>query len=915
MMRIEKKHRKKLARLVLAALLCTGGASGFISPSLAEASELTVTGYTSGVGFLPDSTKMVATGYYRTLYIPAEETVDTLILTGDDWDAVAGSIDVAGRYADEASGYTVKMTGANVQVGDVSGGIGIGDASGDIPAGNASGNNVEISAGKVKGDVSGGVSDYGSADNNTVTISGGTVGNSKDTEDSYIYGGASEYGEASNNTVTIKGDAKVYTDAVVGGYNYYAYADAADANNNTVTINAKGAEVGKVYSGLTNQGNANKNTVTINDGSVTGEVDYGKYGLATIVGGYTYNGNATDNTVIISGGQINGSPFEVMGNEYGPGMVVGGFASGGEASNNTVIISGGTLGGESISPLGDDTNNDDNRGGETAEAPAIVIGGFSTQKANNNTVTISGGDIKDGVLIVGGMVLPTLEGEEDTSDTTGYEANNNTVNILTPINANYLIGGLDSTSESVNAGSGNTLNIAAKNVTTNAVGGFQNMNFYLPSDIANGDTMLTIKGIEEWSEYVNGEPAEGATKEIYGNDLQGVTFGVAALSGVNLEVGNTVNLVVGEQGLVTDNALKTTSSEELAKAEFLAPNNLATDKRYELSISKKGADTILATVDNITEEGESADRLKSPVETRAGVATMINAGTDLLVGAGLQNAADAAATGGGSAPFAAMSGSSLRAESGSHVDSKGFGLALGFAKEIENKSGKLLIGPVMEYGHGKYDSYQDSGIKADGKASYWGLGVMARQTNNNGFYYEGSLRAGRAKSDYSSDLSTATHASYDSTATYWAAHLGVGKLVDVGKDNTLDIYGKYLYSRTGGDSTTIYMTGGGKQDVDFDAVNSHRLRAGARLTHVLNEQNKVYGGLAYQYEFKGEARATYQGLGAAPSPSVKGSSGMLELGWQVKPGKKNPMVIDLGVTGWVGKQRGVTANLQANWTF
>ena len=44
------------------------------------------------------------------------------------------------------------------------------------------------------------------------------------------------------------------------------------------------------------------------------------------------------------------------------------------------------------------------------------------------------------------------------------------------------------------------------------------------------------------------------------------------------------------------------------------------------------------------------------------------------------------------------------------------------------------------------------------------------------------------------------------------------------------------------------------------------------------------------------------------------ASGMIELGWQVKPGK-GPMTIDLGVTGWVGKQRGITANLQANWTF
>ena len=42
---------------------------------------------------------------------------------------------------------------------------------------------------------------------------------------------------------------------------------------------------------------------------------------------------------------------------------------------------------------------------------------------------------------------------------------------------------------------------------------------------------------------------------------------------------------------------------------------------------------------------------------------------------------------------------------------------------------------------------------------------------------------------------------------------------------------------------------------------------------------------------------------------------MLELGWQVKPGKKNPMVFDLGVTGCVGKRRGNTANVQASWTF
>ena len=298
------------------------------------------------------------------------------------------------------------------------------------------------------------------------------------------------------------------------------------------------------------------------------------------------------------------------------------------------------------------------------------------------------------------------------------------------------------------------------------------------------------------------------------------------------------------------------------------------------------------------------------------VATMINAGSDLLAGQGMLNAQVAAGdkeAGGGFNSFAAVGLSKLRAMSGSHVDIKGIGLNLGFARELENSKGKLLFGPIVEYGHGDYDSYQDNGLKADGNASYWGLGLIAKQTNNNGFYYEGSLRAGRTKSDYSSQLSEVSHADYDSSATYWAAHLGAGKLVDIGHDNTVDVYGKYFYSHTGSDSAMIHINGQDDADMHFDSVNSHRLRVGARLIHALNEKNKIYGGLGYQYEFSGDARATYRGDGT-PSPGVQGSSGLIELGWQVTPGK-GPMAIDFGVTGWVGKQRGVTANLQACWTF
>ena len=790
MLKKRTKVQKRLAKVVMAALLCTNAAQAVWAPSEAEATEITLT----DTNISPQVQPVTPETGWEILY-PTNSAVTTV---------------------------NVNLTSPSYSVVNLSGGY---SRSVDIQ-----GKTVNFTSGTVNG-VFGGTSGDGAAKpiGNTVNVSGGKVTN--------VYGGMSFYSYtahqvfAEGNTVNISGDAEV--DSVYGAYAY----GSADIQ---------------------------KNTVNVSGGTITG----------VVYGGYSEGGNANGNTVTISGGTI--------GSSSGNG-VYGGLASGtGTANNNTIEISGGTFSGS-------------------------VYGGNSAYgSASGNKVTISGTP----VFASDGFIHGAFSGGDTT---------NNTVNILAK---NLTVGGLVG-GEPMGSGtsSGNTLNIAAKGVTTGSVNAFQNMNFYLPSDIANNDTMLTVNG--------------GTA-----TDVKGVTFGVAALSGVKLEKGNTVNLITNPNGLTMDDTLKTTDSATLAKAEFLSANSLTTDDKYELSISKKGEDTIIATVDNVTEQkadeggsGENGgsgkkavsipDVLKSPVETRAGVVTLVNAGADLLVSQGMSNAADAAAAertegdaaaapkAGGFAPFAAVSFGKLRAQSGSHVDNKGIGMNLGFAREIANKNGKLLVGPVIEYGHGSYDSYQDSGIKADGKSSYWGIGVIAKQTNDNGFYYEGSLRAGRTKSDYNSDLRPGLHVSYDSSATYWAAHLGVGKLVDIGHDNTLDYYGKYFYSHTGSDSTYL---NGANETANFDAVNSHRIRLGARLTHALNEKNKIYGGLAWQYEFKGDARATYSVSGEAPSPSVKGSSGMIELGWQVKPGK-SPMTIDLGVTGWVGKQRGITANVQANWTF
>ena len=303
---------------------------------------------------------------------------------------------------------------------------------------------------------------------------------------------------------------------------------------------------------------------------------------------------------------------------------------------------------------------------------------------------------------------------------------------------------------------------------------------------------------------------------------------------------------------------------------------------------------------------------KSPVETQSAALTMLNLGHDLLTTAGYENAALAVdgEEEGSVNPFITMSANNQKLDTGSHVDLKAWNMNLGFAKKINNNSGKLLIAPVIEYGRGSYDSYLDNGTHGDGDAHFWGAGLMAKQLNDDGLYYEGSLRAGRMSTDYQSAV--AGGIKYDSDATYYAAHLGMGKVVQLNDKDTIDYYAKLFYTRQQGDKVTV----GTGATYDFDATTSLRTRLGARYTHQLSEKNAFYAGLAWQHEFDGESNAivaTTLGSASAPAPSMKGDTGIMELGWRVNNSDK--FELGLGVNGSVGKQKGVGFNLSLNFSF
>lgn len=58
----------------------------------------------------------------------------------------------------------------------------------------------------------------------------------------------------------------------------------------------------------------------------------------------------------------------------------------------------------------------------------------------------------------------------------------------------------------------------------------------------------------------------------------------------------------------------------------------------------------------------------------------------------------------------------------------------------------------------------------------------------------------------------------------------------------------------------------------------------------------LIAGLAYEYEFGGEAKTTVKGL-STPTLSIKGSSGMLELGYIIQNKDVNVPAVYIGLQG------------------
>ena len=369
--------------------------------------------------------------------------------------------------------------------------------------------------------------------------------------------------------------------------------------------------------------------------------------------------------------------------------------------------------------------------------------------------------------------------------------------------------------------------------------------------------------------------------------------------GQNLEVGKTVDLLEVEdtedfnKSFINLNKQTTTNAGVAA----VVTSDIAKDEANQ---------TITATIKDV----KLADQTNLVAENRAVAAAFVNQGTDLIA-----DSLDTLSRDGkyGVKTFAAVHGNRSKYDVNSDIKINGWSTIVGVGAENEHNGGDFSWGVFYENGSGNYRTYNDFNnefFRGDGSLVYNGGGIAARYENSHGVYTEGSLRAGMLKSEMTDALSDGENKyGYESETAYYGAHIGVGKIFSLGDDSDLDVYGKFFHTYTEGDSFNV-----AGDEFEFDSINSDRLRIGARVTS--NKENKfsTYYGLAYEYEFNGDAEMRAAGM-KAPTQSLQGSSVMAEIGLNYQPTPESPWSFDLNMRGYAGERQGGSFNVQATYTF
>ncbi len=729
------------------------------------------------------------------------------------------------------------------------------------------------------------------ADGNMLTITSSSVGG--------IYGGSASGTEkvsASNNSITMSNEREnIRSSSITGGKAKAAGAGEAVADNNVLSLD------GTEFTLLTAAGIADSASGDARSSSnslfISGKADFDVE---------VYGGKASSNAGMAAADKnfirIDGGDFNLRNFSFIPGGLSAGAARNGTgtaaAKDNFIVI----------------TDGDITAGGEWKGTayPSFINGGRAisdsgTAEVSNNSVSVGGGTVK-------------LTNRYDEGRTAEYSSD--------------LSGGhAESGGKAVAAH--NKVAISGGTLIGDICGAYakgSSAEIHHNSVSVRGSADLSQAALFGYKADVPAKSLQAADNTLHVDGWHGAVQRIADFDKVTLD-----NTVIDKDGKVL--RLAASQADDLKGAQ-VSLNSLAggqewskvrvirlLDSEQQLGIGKtevkeyvpagvgllvRGeADTSAGGLSFKVNEVKTSKQADNVASSRAVGTAFVNQGTDLI-----SDSLDALSRddGYGIKTFAAVHGNRSKYDVNSDLKINGWSSIVGVGNEKSIGNGDFGWGVFYENGSGNYrtcNEFNNEFFRGDGSLVYNGGGIAARFEQDNGVYTEGSLRAGMLKSEMSNALQDGAGNSYGykSESTYYGAHIGVGKVISLNEAADLDVYGKFFHTYADGDS---FEVAGDK--FEFDGITSDRLRIGARVT--TNKENKfsTYYGLAYEYEFNGDAQMRVQNM-SAPEQSLQGSSYMAEIGMNYQPDSESPWSFDLNMRGYAGEREGFSGSVQAIYSF
>lgn len=749
--------------------------------------------------------------------------------------------------------------------------------------------------------------------NNTLEVSGLTASNDQGTAGTIVVAAHLDATQAvAENNATVVEDSSFTGTTRLWGVRLVAENQGIASGNHVALSGTKfsgTSNVAAVSLGAT-QAETENNAIVVEDSSFTGTTSLLGVHLAA-----EKRGVASGTSVSVSGATVSGYGLIEAVSVYSQDTV--------EVNNSTLLLSDVSMDGEPALIAGVDSSGktvsvqntlvqatevdiQDNKElkerNVLAGVSAFITNDGGTFTNKNTVVSVNKSDITNGY--VAGTLVALADGGQ-------VEINNQTVVVsYSTVDDVYGTGIVASGNVSARI---NNQTIVLDNATV--VGGVYDVSIKNGTSTRSGNDVeltnsrLQLSGINEVGS-ISGFDTIGlnvteANKMNAVLTVKKVTGGQTEFDGVTIEIASddfldssdTYQLINVEGGKYTFKDLTVKESHTFIETTYTADG-----------------DVVLGNGENLTSENnlfnnktvKATESSKTLAESLLGTVAFINQGAEFIADEGIAAMVDAAKLGEVTA-FGVMQGGSTHYNTGSYVDVDGVTFMAGAGLRVNPN---WTMAGFVEAGWANSASHVE-GTRGDGDHEYFGVGFATRYQTDGVLYVDGSLRAGRATTEFAGRYGQDS-ASYDAKSLYMSAHVGLGALWDLNESLKLDTYARYMVTYLDDDDVSLNNRYNDK--LDLDSTVTHAVRAGARLLGDFNDYASWKVGAAYEHVFDGDAESAVNSF-SLDVPSLEGDTGVFELGLRIRPSLESNWAVDLGAKGYVGDREGVTGNMTVRYSF